>query len=533
MKNNFVFVTMLLGVVACSNSATPTLEETREVATPTKHERQATPTKILVTLTASPTPTVTPTIPQTPLPLQIESDPFMAGLIYSWDYDYWLIDSRGDHSLVDTTRTNSSPSGQYTVTTDCGMDCTDIFLTDLATGEQTNLTNTEQASSSPLWSQDSKKIYYLEWDEHISDIWSVDITTLEKTRLTQTPDRVEVWPFRLSGYPDLLFFYSWTSDISPGEGWVGYLSSVKLDGSEYVALPHDLTRYPAFSPDGKTIGLMTYGYDEEDNFFRETLLYHPGSEPQPFPLEKYMFDELTDVKIASPLSWSPNQTKIAIWAAAQLEGDDFFGIVLLDLLNFTTKVIGEYKAPYTGWSTPYKVEWSKDSQWITFYASDSGEDEDYGIWLADENGRDVQKLNNFGENFDYCDHVWSPDGRWFIYSCGYLDETFGSWLVDLNTTNQSPADLPSGARVAGWPTFVLFEVNAYLQIMEAGANLNLREAPDLNAPVLLQLQSGDIIQILEGPIETENFIWWKVRTEGNVEGWVVEQWGWYASVDRP
>jgi uncharacterized protein YgiM (DUF1202 family) len=64
-------------------------------------------------------------------------------------------------------------------------------------------------------------------------------------------------------------------------------------------------------------------------------------------------------------------------------------------------------------------------------------------------------------------------------------------------------------------------------ITEAGDNLNLREAASLSSTILKKLKTDDVVMILEGPIDTENYYWWRMRTADGTEGWAVEVAGWY------
>lgn len=66
-------------------------------------------------------------------------------------------------------------------------------------------------------------------------------------------------------------------------------------------------------------------------------------------------------------------------------------------------------------------------------------------------------------------------------------------------------------------------------VTPAGANLNLRATPSLQANILRKLDPDTYVTILDGPIQAEKYTWWKVRVEmvGMQEGWVVEDQDWY------
>jgi uncharacterized protein YgiM (DUF1202 family) len=54
--------------------------------------------------------------------------------------------------------------------------------------------------------------------------------------------------------------------------------------------------------------------------------------------------------------------------------------------------------------------------------------------------------------------------------------------------------------------------------------LNLRSEPTRSSEVLAMLKDGARLVLLEGPIEAEGYLWWKVLVGGR-EGWLVEQAG--------
>ncbi len=55
-----------------------------------------------------------------------------------------------------------------------------------------------------------------------------------------------------------------------------------------------------------------------------------------------------------------------------------------------------------------------------------------------------------------------------------------------------------------------------------GDTLNMRSGPGTNYDVVERLQAGTLVTLLEGPIQSGNYTWWRVRTTGGREGWVIE-----------
>jgi hypothetical protein len=74
-----------------------------------------------------------------------------------------------------------------------------------------------------------------------------------------------------------------------------------------------------------------------------------------------------------------------------------------------------------------------------------------------------------------------------------------------------------------WP----FARDSVYQITALGDNLNLRELPTTQGKVLTKLRHGDEITILDGPVVANGYTWWKIKTNGDVEGWIVDIPDWY------
>ena len=55
-----------------------------------------------------------------------------------------------------------------------------------------------------------------------------------------------------------------------------------------------------------------------------------------------------------------------------------------------------------------------------------------------------------------------------------------------------------------------------------GEPLNVRAEPSINADEITELQDGATVTLLDGPIISDGFTWWQIRTENGTEGWTVE-----------
>lgn len=62
-------------------------------------------------------------------------------------------------------------------------------------------------------------------------------------------------------------------------------------------------------------------------------------------------------------------------------------------------------------------------------------------------------------------------------------------------------------------------VGGLARVTVAGNNLNVRRDASTRAEAFAQLNTGDILNVLEGPRNANNFIWWRVN-RGGISGWV-------------
>jgi hypothetical protein len=57
-----------------------------------------------------------------------------------------------------------------------------------------------------------------------------------------------------------------------------------------------------------------------------------------------------------------------------------------------------------------------------------------------------------------------------------------------------------------------------------GAGLNLREQPTTYAKIVASALEGSELTVLDGPQESDGFVWWKLQTSDGKEGWGAAQW---------
>jgi len=56
----------------------------------------------------------------------------------------------------------------------------------------------------------------------------------------------------------------------------------------------------------------------------------------------------------------------------------------------------------------------------------------------------------------------------------------------------------------------------------SNSTVRLRENPSLSGVILISLQDGTVVDVIDGPIVADDFVWWKIRIADNTEGWSAE-----------
>jgi hypothetical protein len=142
----------------------------------------------------------------------------------------WLVGLDGEPNLVVNQRFASlSPTRLMALY----HDCDGSWISNLVTGEIKNLSERAEGFNGEYrWSSDGKLIYYI-WSD---DIWVTDLQSGERRNLTNTPDRdeydIHIWDAR----PDVIWFYSQDKGIEAGEGWFGYPTIIRSDGTQVLSL---------------------------------------------------------------------------------------------------------------------------------------------------------------------------------------------------------------------------------------------------------------------------------------------------------
>jgi Tol biopolymer transport system component len=265
------------------------------------------------------------------------------------------------------------------------------------------------------------------------DIWLLELATGQERNLTAESGRVHCcaqwWPAR----PGTIIFGSWPAggDIGPT---TGFLSAVNVDGSDYLVLDEtsQSNALPGPGPDGLTIAYDRAGTSWLFHWDNGSELFDPASYGQP-----------DVVRIGGP-AWSPDGEKIA-WTVAVNNPEWRIAVAVFDLSSGTAELLHPYEnAGRGGWFPP--PAWSPDGRWLAFVAEDIIR-ENRGVWVIAVDGSEEVYL---GPGWN---PIWNPDGRFLAFtgtgSTGAADESV-PWLVDPGSWYKIPFNLPPGSTIIDW-----------------------------------------------------------------------------------
>ena len=199
------------------------------------------------------------------------------------------------------------------------------------------------------------------------------------------------------------------------------------------------------------------------------------------------------------------------------------GLYLMDTscLASSETCHGNMKGPYrlnnpANLSVQDYYDWSPDSRYLV------AKTRDYHLAVFNLQNELFSVVDSDGGSGIF---VISPDSKWIAYGDGRKG------LVLIPITGGAETRLLEGNEfimVHSWLTGPILSVDKSFTITAAGNNLNLRLAPSLASTSIKKLYMNDLITVLDGPVQADGYTWWRVRVEEeNLEGWVVEFFGWY------
>jgi len=339
----------------------------------------------------------------------------------------------------------------------------------------------------------------------------------------------------VEGYADSDLVYNrptWSPDghwiaflvynIQPGKGFrLDDIYVAKTDGTKVKRItfnPNDLKGGPTWSPTGDSLLFPVKdanGYD----FYQ----LNPKDGGNYYNLTKssgYVYDP----------SWSPDGKMIAFWVREEINGKYTSYPYIMDEDGKNRKRVIDFNIGRG------KITWSPDGKQIAF-RSTNGCGDFYAVNI-DGSNLSLLKVAPLWMK----DPSWSPDGKHIAFtgtksSCDKAEALYLNWRIYLSNADGSglmkfPFQPDDDNYEPAWAPVPLFQPENEYSITEVGANLNVRNEPTTKSLVLTKLQTGDLITILEGPVDAEDYYWWKIQTEDRIVGWVVEISAWYKLIQE-
>lgn len=342
----------------------------------------------------------------------------------------------------------------------------DIWLLELNTGTQSNITNTPECSenSDYEWSPDSTKLLYFGCfsDEKMDDLYTIELSTRQIHNLTSTTDRHENLFIKWWGtQPNTIFFGSGIPEKTilgaPLSGqchtFLGkclyFLSSIQTNGTSYTIIDNvsGIQFQPALSPDGKTLA-----YDGGILYDIETGIFQINN-PSDFGISPSVIVNDDGLELVHPV-WSPSGKQIIWLGHTANETYSQTAIYLFDLTSRTGKILHRYDPyyysltlpPWQRWSD-IEVSWSPDEQYFAVISDEFLQNRGSLILrVFDNKGNVIQKYEGSFNNL-----VWSPNSKFLTF--GYFElesQNLITLILNVENWQLNALDIPANSKVIKW-----------------------------------------------------------------------------------
>jgi len=300
--------------------------------------------------------------------------------------------------------------------------------------------------------------------------------------------------------------------------------TVNIDGSNLRRLTFAdsyINNHPVWSPDGKYI-VYTRGHYINNVWTSNLIIIDTNGN---------LIRELTSDSFQNDFPhWTPDGKTIYYLSDNPDEG------VLLMAID----TIGLNKRLLTTLPKPYMAQFALSSDGGQIFFGSTLRYPCGDFYTIDIDGKNLKEIAKFPG--DGQDPSWSQDSHYLIldvspecwYTLGRPAEKWELNILDvqrgmLYELTSNPDWYPT---YPSWSPVPALQIGDQYIVTDIGDKLNLRDEASLQGKVVKQLLKGDQVSVLEGPLDLDGYYWWRLRTADGIEGWAVDEAGWYKAIDR-
>jgi Tol biopolymer transport system component len=391
--------------------------------------------------------------------------------------------------------------------------------------KSTLLTNTPGMDYYPVWSPDGKQLAFLRFNGESHQDGILNILPAG----SDTPQQLDP----ANTYSHM----AWMRDsqvllVTAGMQDNFYIFLLNASSGSREQIAKNVAGYPRISPDGKKILLLVNS---------GTPCNGKGCVS---PNDLFLYDVATkkttqltgDAKPKSVRGWSPDGNQIA-FSYSEVSGEK------ADIIQIDGKLVAaNQELPWWIWNWIVSPDGSK----IAYFANNASNGST-AVYIRPIDGGDPQMITHLDKNNEAVSYIdtlrWRPDGTGLIFNV----------FTKLNTVNLDGSDLrtipvslenvffdvrpvvgdynppPSPTAPASWKLCPggldsRLDIGRQAQVTsDPPTPNNIREAPTKNSRLLGQIQPGEKVDILEGPVCDNGLIWWQIQsTTSGLKGYTLE-----------
>ncbi|MCG8348147.1 MAG: S41 family peptidase [Chloroflexales bacterium] len=308
----------------------------------------------------------------------------------------------------------------------------------------------------PLWSPDGSGIYFVSDHSGAENIWCLPYEDDEARQITHFSDGRVLWPTIARRAEVIVFerdWQIWRLDLRSGVAEpiaIRVRADTKMTPVRIESWSRGFSEL-SLAPDGKKVGFVARGEVFADFADKETdreqrqgpsfrvtntqareseITWTPDSRSLIYISDRHGEDELyrydfltrTETRLTNDLSpkTQPRCSPDGNWAAY------FRGHNAIDLLNLKTGEARLFAEGHFVWAGA--LAWSPDSCWLAYLVTDDRAFSNVYIQHIDEpSARQITFLSNLTGS----DLLWSPDGRFLVFTSGHYRSESQVVRVDL------------------------------------------------------------------------------------------------------